>query len=60
MAKDVRKEVVAAVTEFKNKNKDRYGYAYTSGYFETLVVELVNNLPARQRDMVLTQLRTSV
>jgi hypothetical protein len=55
-----RDQVKKIVTQFKNSKQAIWGHAYTSGYFETLVIELLTNANEVDRALVLKQLEKSV
>jgi hypothetical protein len=47
----------ALLKEFSDVAKDKYGtYAYASGYFETMMADLIMELPKKRREELRTQL----
>ena len=58
--KNSREQVKKVVTKFSAKKQVLWGHAYTSGYYETLVVELLTKVSEADRKMVLEQLEHSV
>ena len=57
---DNRYQVKKIVTQFRTEKQALWGHAYTSGYFETLVIELLTNAREVDRALVLKQLEKSV
>lgn len=47
----------ALLKEFSDVAKDKYGtYAYASGYFETMMADLIMELPKKRREELRAQL----
>ena len=55
-----QEHVKKVVTQFRTSKQALWGHAYTSGYFETLVIELLTNAREVDRVLVLKQLEKSV
>ena len=55
-----QEHVKKVVTQFSTAKKAIWGHAYTSGYFETLVIQLLVNASEVDRALVLKQLEKSV
>jgi hypothetical protein len=57
---DTYKQVKKVVEKFSAEKKALWGYSYTSGYYESLVVELLTKVSEADRKLVLGQLEKSV
>ena len=55
-----RDQIKKIVTQFSSSKQALEGHAYTSGYFESLIIELLTNARKVDRELVLKQLERSV